>query len=555
MSKRVINLLAILAMGIACASQLDAKQRHITFNETGGNVTAVLRSRLAGLTRADTVFITFGEGDYYINGSVNILPNSVISGAGKERTRILFSNDGSFQGDYLINFDGKKGQSISVEISDLSLNMVPHDTLWLKANTPKYILKFINVDGVKIHDFNSTLFNAHTTTMDFRVAHNVMIDHCELVNHNNSDGGGIIWLRRDNRNVTITNNKLVKYGDDEMLAIWEGGDDTSVMCPESGLKENITFANNEVRFVKCSGAQDMICSVQLALYNFGTDKGTHIHWRNIAIRDNTFYYDSPIRTWLSIRFNQTDTHENVSVTGNTVTYTGAAGFEGNSHSDIEVHDAGATANEAVEIAGNTFHSAMLVKDKYGGNGHYHLIIDGATVNYHDNSLDAATATINQKNYGPTLSWIFGKGGDLRLTDNTLDGIVKIGKLDGGGDIRQVRITARDNMFAGDTRIFCRGVIRADLDFRKNVFNSTSYEVLLQEFAKVGTLTFKDNTVNVSHPYGGVLFAHYDKSADIRSMRFERLEVGGNRLRGVSSRQWLPDGMNTDSKKLTRDYYE
>ncbi len=551
---------AIFWILTATAPGATARNRAISFNRSGDNVTESLRSQLKGLTRGDTATITFGNGNFFIDGSVQFMCSAVIRGQGADKSKVMLSNTGRFSGDYYIGFNGKKGHELGVEITAMSFDMVPHDDTWWNADSQKFLFKFIHTDGVNIHQVSSNLSNAACTTMDFRVCRNVNISDCNLINYNNSDAGGIIWLRRDNINVSITGNKIYKYGDDEAIAIWEAGDDNTNLQPTIGVKRNITIANNDIRFIPCNNAKKQDSwSVQFTMYSFSneTKKKIHaaIHWSDIRVENNDFYIDAPIKSLLSINYDENDTHERVNVSGNRFTFTSRAGFEGRSHSDFEVHDASSGDKEAVVFSDNSITTDCLYRDKWGDNGHYHLIIDGARVLYTGNSLTSRSQTIDRKLFGPLLVWAQNRGCDLTLTDNEFDGISKIGQFAGGDGVDHARLTATGNTFTGDTRIFCRGLRRADLTFTSNVFNSSHYEVLLQEFANEGTLVFTGNTVNSTSRHGGSLITHYDKNTDLHSMRFERLEVGGNRLSGISNRQWLPEGLNIGKRKLYRDYYE
>ncbi len=557
---KYLYLLAVHCLLMVMAPIATARTKVITFNHSGENVTTRLQSQLRGLSRGDTVYVTFGKGDYIIDGPVKFITHTFIKGQGAGVSRILLKKGADYSENHIIAIQGKKGKPLSAEISDLSIDTDEHNDIWWDLNNPKVAVRLIHVDGVKINNVSSHLKNVVCTTLEFMVCSNVVISNNELVNYNNSGAGGIIWLRRDNINVSITGNKIYKYGDDEAIAIWEAGDDNSDPLPTTGRKHNITIADNDFRFIPFKGArQQDSWSVQFTMYGFGENLRhkihAAIHWSDIRVENNNFYIDAPINSLLSIHYDEHDRHERVNVSGNKFTFTSRAGFEGRSHSDFEVHDASSGDKEAVVFSDNTITTDCLYRSKHGDNGHYHLIIDGARVLYTGNSLTSRSQTIDRKLFGPLLVWAQNRGCDLTLTDNEFDGISKIGQFAGGDGVDHARLTATGNTFTGDTRIFCRGLRRADLTFTGNVFNSSHYEVLLQEFANEGTLVFTGNTVNSTSRHGGSLITHYDKNTDLHSMRFERLEVGGNRLSGISNRQWLPEGLNIGKRKLYRDYYE
>lgn len=535
----------VLSCVLSLLIEANGTTRVMNFVQSGSNITEQLRQLVKGLNRSDSLIITLGKGEFYIDGSVEMHVNTIMKGQGKDATCLLFVNTGTFTGDSFLYFNGSKRDELSVEISDLSCDMPHHKEQWWDTKTQKYLLRFVHIKRAEIHHIASHLMNAACTTIDMIVCRNVDIHDCELVNHNNCATGGILWFRRDNHDVTIINNVIEKYGDDEFLAIWEGGDDNRIRYAPTGIKENILFAGNEVRFVKTSGDNDRICSVQMALYNFGEDKGTAIHWSNIVFEGNSFYFDAPIRSLLSIRMNKGDSHEDIIFRDNKVTFTTAAGFSGNSHADIEVHEQAVSGSEVL-IEGNDFAINSIVSDKYGGNGYNHLILDGATVRYTNNTMSAKPAVIDGKTFGPTLLWTLNQGCDITLEDNELSGIVKLAKVD-GGEMKSFKLSATGNTFSGDTRIYCRGLQYADVSIKGNTFNSDCYEVLFQEFASRGQLVFNGNVVNARR--GGRLFTHYDKSSSIGSMVFDRLEITGNVFNGMRQDELLPRGMNVTHNKV------
>ena len=72
----------------------------------------------------------------------------------------------------------------------------------------------------------------------------------------------------------------------------------------------------------------------------------------------------------------------------------------------------------------------------------------------------------------------------------------------------------------------------NLEFTGNTFMSNSPSFFLQEFAPRGTVVFNYNDVTVTTG-GGQLMTHWG-SNDTRSMRFERLEMKGNKFKGVKN---------------------
>ncbi|MBQ9467234.1 MAG: hypothetical protein IJU62_09685 [Muribaculaceae bacterium] len=105
----------------------------------------------------------------------------------------------------------------------------------------------------------------------------------------------------------------------------------------------------------------------------------------------------------------------------------------------------------------------------------------------------------------------------------------------------VALVARDNIFSGDTRIYCKNLTHGYLTFENNVFISDCYEMLLQEFASGGNLIFNNNQVAIlfsnNGSYQGRLFVHYSGGLPANA-HFDMFEVTGNIVRGTSESIWL-----------------
>lgn len=528
-SRLCFCLLAIISIAA------NATQRTIEFTQSGMNITAKLRALLSPLHRGDTVSIFFGEGSFIIDGSIDIQPHATIKGAGTDKTQILLTNTGTFKGDYYLCFNGKKGHEVSVQISDLSLDMMPHDSIWWDLPSSKYVLKFVSVNGVNIHNFASNLFNAYATTMDFRVCSNVDIHDCVLVNNNNCNAGGIIWMRRNNRNISITDNKFVKYGDDEIFAFWDGGDDEREKFPPLGTKDNIIIADNDIYYTPCDNANEIILDVLFAIYNVAQiDRNTAIHFSNIAVERNNFYLNAPVWRLFTLIFKEGDTYDNIRFADNQIRYSKDCGYQGHAHCDFQISDP--TSNPSViTISGNEVTNESKIFDKNGNSGNYFISMDGGIVDMADNRIESASGNRDGKKYGATMLWTQSRGGRLTMRNNDIAGLLKLASISGGKSVENVEISATGNTFTGDTRIYCRNVQRADLNFTGNTFNNTSFEMFLQEYPATGSVTFKNNTVNASRDCR--LFSRYDKT---NSFNFESIDVSGNRLRGVAEQTWLRD---------------
>ena len=71
---------------------------------------------------------------------------------------------------------------------------------------------------------------------------------------------------------------------------------------------------------------------------------------------------------------------------------------------------------------------------------------------------------------------------------------------------------------------------------------------MQEFAKTGTLVFRNNVVTANKG-GGSLLAHYS-NVPTKDMRFERLEVCNNKFYGIQSTELLKNMTNVKRRVVS-----
>ena len=62
--------------------------RVLNFKKSGQDVTAAWQRAAAGLAERDTVKVNFGAGTYYLSGTVEMLCNLTMSGAGSAKTSL-----------------------------------------------------------------------------------------------------------------------------------------------------------------------------------------------------------------------------------------------------------------------------------------------------------------------------------------------------------------------------------------------------------------------------------------------------------------------------------
>lgn len=200
---------------------------NLNFTTSGADVTQQLITALAPLGSTDTVVVHFGAGTFHISNAVVFTCNAVIYGEGIGVSKIVCDSSASLtSNDTYLSFSSTKNNEISVDISNIEISISEHTgILWVGAE--RHLMKIVHSNDVHIHSIRSYCYNAAITNLDMRVCSNVTIKDCEFVNYNNCQTGGVIWMRRDTHNVAITHNRLVKFGNDEIFAFWEAGDNNA----------------------------------------------------------------------------------------------------------------------------------------------------------------------------------------------------------------------------------------------------------------------------------------------------------------------------------------
>ena len=116
------------------------------------------------------------------------------------------------------------------------------------------------------------------------------------------------------------------------------------------------------------------------------------------------------------------------------------------------------------------------------------------------------------------------------------GLAFVAYVGGGDGTPLFTLNARNNYFEGDTRIYSHKVKEMHLNFTGNTFKSSNATFFLQEFPPRGQVVFNYNDVTVT-PGRGQFMSHWGKN-DTRSMRFDLLEIKGNKFKGVNSEKDL-----------------
>lgn len=502
----------------------------------------------------DTLIISLGAGTYNLQSNLRIHCNLVIKGSGKTTTVIECSPTATFIDDGFVIVYGTYNKKLQASISDVSFKLGNHQgIIWTEEGEEKLLLKFNHVNSLFLNNIACECRDAFITCVDLRWCSNIIITGCDFANYNNCQGGGVIWVRGDTRNVLITRNKIVKNAHDEIFAFWCGGDgNTSAQAVTSGIKENIIICNNDILYTSATSSSNLICGSLMTCYNKADPsdpQNAAIEFRNIQVCNNNFLVNAPLHGIVSFTFENTDTHSGILISGNHITFTNDSSATNSGLAVFGVHDSSESVN-FIEISSNEISYNATVTNSYGYSAAEILHLTGGSVLMRCNRFVGKVKEITVDNTTRKVGMSILRSlntNKLVLEHNHFLGIFHIADLGDYATTDVTEIIANNNIFSGDTRIYFPSINRCDLKFTENIFISESYEMFLQEFASVGTLVFNNNRVNilftnVQGQHVGVLFAHYT-SEPLSSMYFERFEVTNNDVTGTTMSTWIMSGLN------------
>ena len=339
-----------------------------SFTTPNEDITDDLLDNLDSPTPIDNLVLYFGEGEYFLSEpvTINVNCNVLIKGCGKDVTKLtLLEGDPFVIEDTRITIKGSSNQRISVEICNINISTPDHSTIWWDS-VEKHLIKIEYADDVKIHDIISRCSNAVCTNIDMRVCSNIFVTGCELVNYNNSNAGGVLWMRHETCNVRITNNRIVKYGNDEMLAFWLPNDAPQNVQPSAGIKENIIIADNDIVYEKPIWASDLIAGVQISLFNDYNASNPNVDvvptkFSNFCFVNNRILISAPITNLIGITFGSNDTHDRIVISNNSITCTDTSSAHNSNFALISVTDK-SSCHVPVIVEDNVITSAATTTD-------------------------------------------------------------------------------------------------------------------------------------------------------------------------------------------------
>ncbi len=537
--------LVVLAM---CVLLSQGTVRVLNFKKSGQDVTAAWQRAAAGLAERDTVKVNFGAGTYYLSGTVEMLCNLTMSGKGSAKTTLKCRVNSRFTDDCFIKAAGHLGRTIAVEVANMGIDLEKHKGMAWNVNSAKYLLKIYHADRVCIKSVSSYIDNAVCTNLNMRCCSNVAVTGCSLTNYNNNHDGGILWLSGNTENVLVSNNEFRKQGNDEVVGFYGTGNDawSAGTNAKSAYKRNIKVCNNKLWL---SGAAGQPLTMAFSMFNVEGQKSSNVaaDVRDVTFSGNEITVAGDVRCIFAFQREQNTTGKNIRYANNTVRCLAESSVKGSARAIFRIVDH-SEAKEPFVISGNVIDNKANVLGADGYNYYNLLDIDGATVEFDGNNVSSTKDAANKQS-GIVGMYVNNAGGKVNMKNNVLKGLCVLASLSvTKGSIQGMEINASGNRFEGGTTIFCNNLDRLDLNLSNNEFFSTNWEYFLQEFAKTGTLVFRNNVVTANKG-GGSLLSHYS-NVPTKNMHFERLEVCNNKFYGIQSTELLKNMTNVKHRVVS-----
>ena len=544
----------IAAVMVMCVTMFTGQARTIDINvsKVKGDLPMQLRKLCAQATYNDTVILNFGKGTYTIDATIECRGHVIIKGKSSKQSKIVFNQGHSRNGqkayisDAFFKFHGTPNHPISVSISDISFDIKRHDGIWWKDGE-RYAVKIYHADGVNVHHVDSYLENAYITNFDLHVCSNVSFTDNVITNYNNCETGGCLWIRGEMHNVRVSNNKFYKYGKDETLAFFDNVvDNTRDYVRGIASRTNIIVENNEFyyggydRRDKDSKAN---CGMIFSLFTNDLKDSDRCTTSNFHLRNNKFYVSDVCMRCIFIGFSSKDVHNDIYVENNQIVNNSVDRNRRYYHDDFTIQDESA-AGDTIHLIGNTVKNKNLVINNDGDNAYIFLHLYRGNVSLVGNKVtDEVTVNPHTGKYaGIRLVYCGSNDGSVTMRDNVFKGIGRLAHFSTSKGIDQFTLNARNNYFAGETRIYCDNIKSLDIDFTGNTFVSNSVNFFLNNFASKGSVTFNNNDVTIKSGNGQFITGSSDKA------KFDKLEIQNNVFRGVKGEQDLFRNVNRVNKR-------
>ena len=532
----------LIVAAIACMATLSVHARTTVINAKAvkGDLTEYLRKAGQSANYKDTVVINFDKGTYTINGSVIFQGHLVMKGLGQQHTTVIFNkgndrgNFKAFTDDCFIDVFGTLAHPLSVDISDISFQLQDHEGIWWK-NSRNYLFKIRHCNSVNITRVKSYISNAVSTNFDLHVCSNVNITDCDIINYNNSEGGGCLWLRGEAHNVNIKRNKITKYGKDEAVAVFDRlVDHSKKYIRGKASRTDIFIEDNEFVYGGYQGKDmdpEATCDMVFSLFTDQSKSPDRCLTSNFHLRGNKFLINDICTRCMYIGFDPADEHEGIYIENNEIIHNPLDREDPFYYCDIEIHDLSAST-DIIHINGNSLRNDQAIVNKFGTTGYAFVVMRGGHVSIADNKIvnNVTRFPKTGKTYGIELVWCKsdGNNNDVTLTGNVCKGLDCIAHLGAWQLADRITLNASNNYFAGNTRVFCDQIKNLNLNFTGNTFNSQNKAFFLDGFAQNGTVVFNSNEVTVNQGSGQFM----TRNSGTSSGRIDKLEIQNNVFKGV-----------------------
>lgn len=544
----------------------------------------------------ESIIIELGEGEYTLDYGILLHHhNVVIRGCGSDKTTLKIPEDIEYSyDDAIINLQGKYGKDQNGHVIDIKISVtiigltietdvtrnqaLAHDYELIREES--YLIKCYNVKSFVMRDVKIKAEYLKTTCIDLRRGFNIDIRDCEFMNYNSRWTGGIIWLRGDIENVFIEHNDFYKYGNDEVVGIFDVNNFVGVNEFDEVSKKNINIRYNRFycqdsngggnanvldewdgcnqRFIACytNQANNNKESINSNLLQQSTP--CHQTINGIHFDNNQFHINAPLSHLFTMAFDKYTTYKDVTMNGNVINY-GTWIVDGNSSNWKELMDFciyydtnyafsdpnaqyDGYCDEPFFICGNTLTCGTNIRNlgsnsgvSYYQDNHMCVDIEGTKAVFDNNVIKCSRETFTLDEYafarkGIEIIHCSAKCGEAILRNNRCEGLHFLASLTGKSAIKPItkaRLFCSGNYLQGDTRINHLNILESH-EFMINNEIIADYPVFFaQELANNGTVVFTGNSVyrddtRVPHfsAYGHIYYTgHTGSSNNIQSMKF------------------------------------
>lgn len=560
--------------------------------------------RSTRVNTTDTLVILLDTGHYTLEHGVLMRCNVVVRGKGPAKTTLTCARgfDTRYRDsarpvhtwewdDGFLSIQGQKGREVSVEITDLTMEMAPGTTCHEQLN----LVKIGHAHSVVMRNVTSSYHNFIAHNLDMRVCSNVVVEHCTFTAYNNLPEGAVMALRGNTEHVVIRNNTFHKHGNDEVITFFGLLDDlsssitgtyraadgtsrpiTSTIVPEKNFKRDILIEGNTFHYDKVDAPIDHAVNsidVLISLYDFDMNivpvdalteghncDNVTCHISDFVVRGNRFVATAPVATWLSVTLSKHATRRGIVIEDNT--------FEQEACSLEQLDeplgyrrffniDDNSPEQEPIVIRNNVLRNRDVSWVTYDGGRSYetrynilethggsilfegnrvtdaarHPLYKGVTLLAMQQSDDGGDA-LPENSIARYMGRHDGRATAVTLSHNVVEGLQRLAWLV-DTERTPTRLVLTGNRLEGGTHMETHSAGRLDVMMSGNELFSTSQVLLLNGSPQEGQLTLTGNTFhNQGAQAGQRLIENYEwRTGTHPPMRLSRLELTGNTFHG------------------------